>query len=231
MMKREWSDKLCRSFLFGEMVLSTFIVLLAELVLVFRVWILYHRSKRLQYFLVALVIGEIIASFTVGVYTVKPLRQFVHDGLVLLGCYSLSVPRIFTFYALPPFIMSIIMFTLTAYKCGASIVAFGPRRTPFLAIFMRDGLFWFLAFVVIGIGEIILWPALRPTLAQVPVLPGVAAAAIMSTRVILNVKTMYTETSNVIEDGDATMAMQLQVRRSEGTSRVHWTTNRTEGEE
>jgi hypothetical protein len=43
------------------------------------------------------------------------------------------------------------MFLMTLRKCGATILSMGPGRTPVIALFLRDGVFWFLALV----GELI----------------------------------------------------------------------------
>ncbi|KAF7375266.1 hypothetical protein MSAN_00413300 [Mycena sanguinolenta] len=91
MLRAEWSDQICRSFLFGEMILSTVVVILGDLILIFRVWILYGRSKRLLYFVVPLIVAEIIAMTIVGVYTIVPLKHYVHVGPILGGCYSLGL--------------------------------------------------------------------------------------------------------------------------------------------
>lgn len=39
------------------------------------------------------------------------------------------------------------MFVTTLRKCGATILALGSGRTPVIALFLRDGVFWFLALV------------------------------------------------------------------------------------
>ncbi|KAJ7272578.1 hypothetical protein B0H12DRAFT_1091173 [Mycena haematopus] len=174
MLRAEWSDQMCQSFLLGEMVLSTIIVVSADAILVLRVWILYGRSRRFLYIMVPLIAAEIIAMITVGVFTVRPLTQYVHVGPLLGGCYSLEVPRLFTFYAVPPFVTAVLMFFMTAYKCGSALMAHGRTETPIIAVFMRDGLFWFLALLVVSIVEIVLWDKARPTLAQIPVVPSTA---------------------------------------------------------
>lgn len=75
---------------------------------------------------------------------------------------------------------------MTLYKCGITLLTLGPGRTPVIALFLRDGVFWFLALVrklsipqlsarpnnvrkVVSIVEIVLWDKARPTLAQIPV--------------------------------------------------------------
>jgi len=216
MLKTEWSDHLCQSFLFGEMVVSTIIVVSADLILIFRVWILYGRSRRLLYFIVPLIAAEIIAMIIVGVKTIAPLKQYVHVGPLLGGCYSLEVPRLFTFYAVPPFVTAVLMFLMTAYKCGSTLIALGHTRTPIIAVFMRDGVFWFLTLLLVSIVEIVLWDRARPTLAQIPVVPSTAFIAIIGARVVLNIKYVA---SNAIKGEATTVGTELEVRRPGGGRR------------
>ncbi|KAJ7886740.1 hypothetical protein B0H13DRAFT_2043874 [Mycena leptocephala] len=80
------------------------------------------------------------------------------------------------------------MFLMTLRKCGTTILSMGPGRTPVIALFLRDGVFWFLALVVVSIVEIVLWDRARPTLAQIPVIPATALIAVIGARVVLNIK-------------------------------------------
>ena len=42
-------------------------------------------------------------------------------------------------------IQSFIMFTMTIYKCGGSVISNTGGSTRVISLFMRDGIFWFLA--------------------------------------------------------------------------------------
>ncbi|KAK7060000.1 hypothetical protein R3P38DRAFT_2838862 [Favolaschia claudopus] len=109
--------------------------------------------------------------------------------------------------------------------CGSAIVAFGPRKAPILTIFMRDGLFWFLALVVIGAIEIGIWNKGRHSLANLVSLPGAVATAISSTRVILNLKQMTVVPA--ISTGQ-TIRPEREVRRPHTVSTEDWRQFRSE---
>ncbi|KAJ6468330.1 hypothetical protein C8R45DRAFT_1018342 [Mycena sanguinolenta] len=158
----------------------------------------------------------------VGVYTIAALKQYIHVGPILGGCYYLEVPRLFTFYAVPPFITAVLMFLMTAFKCGSTLMALGTRRTPVIALFMRDGVFWFLAILLVSIVELVLWHSARPTLAQIPVIPATACIAVISARVLLNIKQVASE---VARDAVTTMGTELEVRRPVGIDTTKWTTD------
>ncbi|KAJ6469713.1 hypothetical protein C8R47DRAFT_765291 [Mycena vitilis] len=108
------------------------------------------------------------------------------------------------------------MFSMTAFKCGTTLMALGPRRTPIIALFLRDGVFWFLALVLVSIVEIVLWDRARPTLAQIPVIPSSACVAMIGARVVLNIKAVASHTGEAA--GATTVGTELVVRRP-GTAR------------
>ncbi|KAJ6581114.1 hypothetical protein B0H19DRAFT_493568 [Mycena capillaripes] len=213
MLKVEWSDHL-PDFLF-QTIACTIIVVSADVILVLRVWILYAKSRKLLYFLVPLIAAEIIAMIIVGIFTIKGLERYVHVGPVLQGCYSLEVPRLFTFYAVPSLVTAVSMFSLTAYKCGTTLKNLGLKGTPIISLFLRDGVFWFLGNLLVSVVEIVLWKRARPTLAQIPVVPATAIIAVIGARVVLNIKNIASH--NDI-NATTTVETELMVRPSRSGS-------------
>ncbi|KAJ7044836.1 hypothetical protein C8F04DRAFT_597904 [Mycena alexandri] len=187
------------------------------------VWILYGRKWRLLYFLIPLIAAEMIAMISVGTFTIASLEKYLHIGPILDGCYSLKVPRLFTFYAVPPFVTAVIMFLMTLHKCGATCLSLGPGRTPIIALFFRDGVFWFLALVLVSVVEIVLWDRARPTLAQIPVVPAISLIAVIGARVVLNIK--HVASSADMDMGVATVGepeTDTVPARRERTERIPW---------
>ncbi|KAJ7462141.1 hypothetical protein FB451DRAFT_1496661 [Mycena latifolia] len=175
--------------------------------------------------MIPLIAAELVTMIIVGVYTIKPLEHYLHIGYraflpILGGCYSLTVPRLFTFYAVPPFVTAFIMFVMTAYKCGVTLLALGPGRTPVITLFLRDGVFWFLALLLVSIVEIILWDKARPTLAQIPVIPATGLIAVIGARVILNIK--YVASSVDVDTGSTVTEFHTMPTRRAPTARVPW---------
>ncbi|KAJ7068845.1 hypothetical protein C8F01DRAFT_1365116 [Mycena amicta] len=172
----------------GELVTSTITVISTDVVLAARVWILYKRSRKLLVVLMVLLTLELITAFIVGVFTILPLKEFVHVGDLLRGCYSTTVPRLYTFYSVPLLSIAFIMFILTLYKCGLTIMALRPVRTPLLSMFLRDGVFWFLGVVLCCLVDFVIWSHARPSLARTPSLFTTALVSVIGTRVIMNLK-------------------------------------------
>ncbi|CAK5275251.1 unnamed protein product [Mycena citricolor] len=188
---------------------SSVIVVTSDCILALRVWILYRRSRTLLYFFSFLMLGlfeslpvrfglnffsaETTVFIYTGYHTVEPLTEFIHLGPLLPGCYSPANHRILTYYALPELVLSIMMFAMTLYKCRASSLTLrdvGIGRTPIVAIFLRDGLFWFLAVLALAVTKLILWHGGRPTLVEAPIVPATALVSVIGARVLLNIKSL-----------------------------------------
>ncbi|KAJ7940315.1 hypothetical protein B0H13DRAFT_2299351 [Mycena leptocephala] len=136
-----------------------------------------------------------------GVYALKPINHYLHIGPILPGCYALDyqLPRLFTFYAIPSFVTlakSCSMFAMTLYKCGLTILTLGHQNTPLFTLFLRDGVFWFLALVLVSVEVVVVWHTARQTLSQIPVVLSTGLIAIIGSRVVLNIK-------RVLSDPDA----------------------------
>ncbi|CAK5275179.1 unnamed protein product [Mycena citricolor] len=193
------SDRVCQNFFYVLLSTCTLIVVSADFILALRVWILFHRSRTLLYFLVPLLMAELTGMLVTGYFAIVDLKVYVHaPGLT--GCYSQDVPRLLTYYAVPPFLMATTMFAMTLHRCRLSLVtsrAFG--RGPIIAMFLRDGVFWFLGVVLLATAEIVIWHTARPTLAQLPILPATSLIAMIGARVVLNIKQIAANRGSGIE--------------------------------
>ncbi|CAK5262901.1 unnamed protein product [Mycena citricolor] len=98
----------CQTIVFVELASSTLILVLTDIILALRVWLLYHRSRKVLYFLVGLVTGNrgnsnglirvlcypatrqcVLFRFIQGPAT-KCCTAYVFVGPALQGCYSLG---------------------------------------------------------------------------------------------------------------------------------------------
>nr|GAT59725.1 predicted protein [Mycena chlorophos] len=191
-------EKLIQNAVAQTQILSI-IVVSADIVLAARVWILYARSQIVLWSLFALLIVEIagvyalysrqcnqlnIFRITVGYIEVNPLTEFFHLLVILLihilyadfnspfltGCYSLTVPRYFTEYSIFPLVVAFVVFSMTLYKCGSTIIALGYGRAPILTMFLRDGFIWFFIVFASCIMELVIWSRARPSLLSLIIL-------------------------------------------------------------
>ncbi|KAJ7094314.1 hypothetical protein C8R44DRAFT_989698 [Mycena epipterygia] len=184
------SSNVCRAFLLAEMVTCTVVSIGVDCVMALRVWILYGKSRRLICVLIPLLTCEVIAMLTFGTLTILPLKEYLNIGPILTGCWSPTISRLFTFYAVPYLLMAILMFSMTLYKCGQHLLATGFARMPVVTLFLRDGVFLFMSIILYGVVEVVLWHNGRPALAQVPIIPATAINAVVGGRILLNIKNL-----------------------------------------
>ncbi|KAJ6549253.1 hypothetical protein DFH09DRAFT_1087008 [Mycena vulgaris] len=113
-----------------------------------------------------------------------------HTGRLFFG----AVTRLFTFYAVPYFLMAVTMLSMTLYKCGQHLHATGLKRSrmPVITLFLRDGVFLFATILLLVTVEIILWHNGRPSLAEVPP----ALNAVVGARILLNIKNLVNDSNN-----------------------------------
>ncbi|KAJ7649868.1 hypothetical protein FB45DRAFT_1017301 [Roridomyces roridus] len=156
----------------------------------YRVWILYAKSQVFLFLFIPVMIIQTAAMLTIGTLTIAPLKEYIHVGPILKGCYSFTVPRIFTFYVVPFLATSTTMFLMTLYKCLQQLFAVRFTRMPVVTLFLRDGVFLFLTILIYGAVEMAVWGTMRPTLSQVPILPATALHSVVGARILLNIKNL-----------------------------------------
>ncbi|KZT12009.1 uncharacterized protein LAESUDRAFT_162925 [Laetiporus sulphureus 93-53] len=189
----------CEDYLQVQGSLATVITATVDFVLVLRVWILYHRNRTMLYVLVFLFASEVIAMEIISVYSDLPLKEYAHLGSTITGCYSLTVPKYFKVYVVPSLIVSAIMFAMTVYKCGMSLKGYRGATMPLITLFLRDGVLWFLAVVVILVTDILIWSLARATLAELMIGLSCALYSVIASRVLLNIRSVMTV--QVVESG------------------------------
>ncbi|KAJ7133164.1 hypothetical protein C8R44DRAFT_870602 [Mycena epipterygia] len=191
----------------GEAATSTLILATVDFILVLRVWILYGKKRVLLYFLV-------------------PMIGYYWDlSWPLTGCYPHgNVPRYFAFYSVPVLVVSMTMFLMTAYKCGKTLLTHGRARMPIYNMFLRDGIFWFVAIFVTFIPEVIIWARARQTLAELLIAPGLAVTSIIGSRVLLNIKGL--KLAKVLPTTTAATALgtTIELDTIDYPSRIPWGT-------
>ncbi|KAJ7054973.1 hypothetical protein C8F01DRAFT_1259012 [Mycena amicta] len=188
----------------AQAVILSIVIVSVDLVLVARVWILYRRSRIFLWIFLPLIAVELVGILVVGILQVEPLNEYIHAGRFLTGCYStgtdislapqaartktsiLVVPRLFVAYAVAPTVISFLMFVMTLYKCGTAMIALRPGRTPIFAMFLRDGLLWFL--IACSVVGFVIWSRGRPSLVQLSILPNTAITSCCAARVLINIK-------------------------------------------
>ncbi|KAJ7192427.1 hypothetical protein GGX14DRAFT_578147 [Mycena pura] len=107
----------------------------------------------------------------------------------------LAVPKLFTVYPVPSLLVTFTMFVMTVYNCKTRLGSDVPSRysMPLVILFLRDGIYWFLAVVAVNPPQIILWSVARATLTELLVIspanrsPSIVVYSIIGSRVLLNI--------------------------------------------
>ncbi|KAJ7784914.1 hypothetical protein DFH07DRAFT_763527 [Mycena maculata] len=112
-----------------------------------------------MYFLIPLMFVEIGVMFFISIFTIKNADSVI--------------PTTF------------IMFVMTLYNCKTRLgLNFSSRNAmPLVNLFLRDGIYWFLAVVAVNPPQIILWSVARATLTELLVI----VYSIIGSRVLLNI--------------------------------------------
>ncbi|KAF7368343.1 hypothetical protein MVEN_00155800 [Mycena venus] len=167
---------------------STVLIATVDFVLALRVWILYGRPRWMAWFFAFLATLEVVVMIIVDVYAFRQMRDYVHLGTIIKGCYAYNVPRFLTLYAAAPLIVTFIMFAMTLYKCALTLYRTDHRVMPVWTLFLRDGVVWFVLVFAAGGTEVLIWSMRRETLKQLLVVPALVVYSGVSSRTLLNIK-------------------------------------------
>ncbi|KAJ7488123.1 hypothetical protein FB451DRAFT_1391072 [Mycena latifolia] len=135
-----------------------------------------------------------------------PIELYFRDVMQRVGAASngqylphplfSGAPKYLTFYAVPSLVVTSVMFVMTVYNCTTRLglgLNFSSRNTmPLIHLFLRDGIFWFLAVVAVNPPQLIVWAVGRPTLGELLVIPAVVVYSIIGSRVLLNITEIMT---------------------------------------
>ncbi|KAJ7172791.1 hypothetical protein C8R43DRAFT_1230920 [Mycena crocata] len=208
----------------GEAVTCTMILATVDFILVLRVWILYGKKRMLLYVLVPMIGLEIMTMGVVSHYTIASVKEYWDLPFPLSGCYPMgNVPRYFAFYSVPVLVVSMAMFLMTVYKCGKTLMTHGRAHMPIYNMFLRDGVFWFVAIFVTFIPEVAIWARARQSLAEVLIAPGLAVTSIIGSRVLLNIRG-FKIAKPLPTTTEATLGPTMEFDTIDYPSRIPWGT-------
>ncbi|KAJ6535413.1 hypothetical protein B0H19DRAFT_1241006 [Mycena capillaripes] len=167
---------------------STVLIATVDFVLMLRVWILYGRPQWMMFFFACLGMCEVVVMIIVDVFAFRQMRDYIHLGSIIKGCYAYNVPRFLNLYAAAPLIVTFIMFVMTLYKCIRTLYSADHRVMTVWKLFLRDGVVWFVFVFAAGGSELLIWTMRRETLKQVLVVPALVVYSSVSSHTLLNIK-------------------------------------------
>ncbi|KAJ7121431.1 hypothetical protein C8R44DRAFT_876836 [Mycena epipterygia] len=129
---------------------------------------------------------------TTSYFAVAALTFLVYDHVLsfnLENMYTLAVPKFFILYLIPSLVVSFTMFVMTIYNCHArlGLTLHSRNAMPLVNLFLRGGIYWFLAVVAVNPPQIILWAVGRLTLTELLIIPSIVVYSIIGSRILLNI--------------------------------------------
>ncbi|KAJ7661945.1 hypothetical protein DFH06DRAFT_1325268 [Mycena polygramma] len=178
----------CRSFIVAEGLVSTLLVV--------TVWVLCGKGRRVGYILFAMLLAELITMLIILLLPATYLKDFVHLGAVLPGCYftsqshESSSPLVKTF--------SVKTFLIKDPSCADRfrdlsklLRADKTNPMPLVTLFLRDGIIWFIGVFGIDGAQMLIWATGRATLTQVLIMHPLSCVILARVlRVLLNTKSL-----------------------------------------
>ncbi|KAJ7707346.1 hypothetical protein B0H17DRAFT_1125164 [Mycena rosella] len=129
----------------------------------------------------------LVLRLTIGILAILPLKQPFYQGV---GPYAT------------------LMFSMTLYKYSQHLGGTRFHRMPVVTLFLRDGVFLFMAFIVMAISQILIWSKGRPSLAQVPIVINAAVGA----RILLNIKNLASHANDTVSTIELDTVTERRVR-------------------
>ncbi|KAJ7628264.1 hypothetical protein DFH06DRAFT_724759 [Mycena polygramma] len=170
------------SWLRVQCISSTVIVGTVDFVLMCRVWMLYGRPRSFLWLFGCMVIAEIFVML--GHSNIFLTTQ----SSLVTGCYAYNAPRFLAFTAGAPAVVTSVMFAMTVYKCTTTLTRISHHGMPTWKLFLRDGVFWFLAVFIAAAAELSVWATHRESLKEVLAIPALVVYSVVSSRALLNIK-------------------------------------------
>ncbi|KAF8884831.1 hypothetical protein BD779DRAFT_1801567 [Infundibulicybe gibba] len=230
MFRTGMSDEVCYRDIVFQGLSGSILICTVDSILAFRVWILYEKSRKILWFLIVLISGmwcylnestsfrehhlefsfhlaEFIAVTTITLIAIGPKRPaYYHLGSILVGCwpqlgtYAGGSHLLSFYYSIPPVIASFVMLLMTLYRC----LFWNHMKTPIFSLFLRDGVFWFLAVLLVIVPEIVTGALTRDSraLSELMIIPTLAVFSLIGSRVMLNIK-MFLAKAEVSETTNA----------------------------
>ncbi|KAF7356166.1 hypothetical protein MVEN_00947300 [Mycena venus] len=130
-------------------------------------------------------------------------EDFIRVGHMLPGCYFTTrviTGMQFAFYAIPPLLVTFTMFILTIHKCLVTLRQDKLADLPIINLFLRDAVVWFIVVSFLYGSEMIIWATARSTLTQVLVIPSLALFSLISSRILLETRSLSSSYSNIDDE-------------------------------
>jgi len=177
-----WTGKVCEKYVVFEGASSATLIAVCQLIMIIRVYALYHRSLAIIIFLMILWATQIIVS-AIGVHT----GYRVPLPPMLRGCILIGDSPVFSLLWVGPLVTDTCIFALTLWRTRMYIID-TVGRGPTMGIFIRDGIFYFLVIFLVNLMNTLLFFLAPVDLHALGAPFGQLLTNVMVSRLVLNLR-------------------------------------------
>lgn len=184
----------CGGLFIAQAVISCLVTSAADCILAIRVWALYHRNNALLYCLLVLVVVQTVYSIIIPSLYISEVTDYWHFGNHLQGCtpenkISASILHLSDVIYLPNIATAIAMFALTTIRCFGATQRANWKLMPMTAIFLRDGVLWFMCALIALVVQMLL-SIYKGNILNVIATPVVVTYSVVSSRILFGMRSL-----------------------------------------
>ncbi|OBZ78058.1 hypothetical protein A0H81_02321 [Grifola frondosa] len=180
-----WSSAQCRDWIIYQLTLMEALTLAVEIVLIARIYAMYHRNKVVLGIVSVLFVAEVVAMITVLAICIPKISFNSH-------CIIVSTPTIFSSYWTCSLAFETILFALTLVKLFRSVTCVLGRHS-IVFVLVRDGTWAYAIIFAIMLLNTMMYQLVKNTLAGVCFFWELAIMSFAGSHVLLNLRKLALE--------------------------------------
>ncbi|CAA7261228.1 unnamed protein product [Cyclocybe aegerita] len=190
----KWVGKACDDFVPFVGYVSGIMSSICEVIMILRVYALYRRSNRVLAFLAVLWLAQLIVSIK-GVST--GFAVHLPPGPAFVGCILTGTSKWFYAIWIGPLVTDTAIFALTLWRIRPYIGS--SQKIPMIHIFLRDGIFYFLAIFLMNFVNALLFFLAPNDLKPIGAPFSAMMTTLMISRLVLNLRSAPSAGIDIVE--------------------------------
>ncbi|EMD37790.1 hypothetical protein CERSUDRAFT_114449 [Gelatoporia subvermispora B] len=178
----DWNPESCRDMIAYQFTVMEVTTIAVEIILIMRVYAMYHSNRRLLTIILFLFLAEVAAMLTV-IGLSLPKLGFTPQ------CLIISTPSYFTSYWLISLTFETLLFILTLVKFSRAIQQDGSRG-EFLTVLVRDGTWAYAIIFAVMLLNTLMFDLIKNTLAGVCYFWELSVMSFAGSHMLLNIRRM-----------------------------------------
>jgi len=206
-MSTSLSQNFCYHWLRCQGWASAIVVWSMQVIMQFRIFAMYKRSRSISIFVAVCFIGEVIAMSSILAYSYKHIDAVSEPLSQVHICTPINVPSYFYAFWLPIISFECILLLLALWIGGQHIFELWTLRQwdseRVISILLRDSIFYFLATLAAYTTNAVLWLTYPAIWIEIPTGFSISTTCIMGCRMLLNLRGACYSSETFYDDGVA----------------------------